>query len=92
MKISDQDIGENVKTKLLGVITYNKVSWKVHINFVAGTISRGIGMITKVQKYIERPTLIILYYFVCISLSYLLQQWMGWYWWHKLHGTRKAAE
>ena len=57
-----------MKTKFLGVIIDNKVNWKDHINYIAGKISRGIGMIIKARKYLQKPALITLYYSLYIPI------------------------
>ena len=62
LKSNSQDISEVMKTIFQGVIIDNKVNWKDHINYIAGKISRGIGMIIKARKYIKETALIILYY------------------------------
>ena len=71
LKINGQDISEVVKTKFLDVNIDNKVNWKDHINYIAGKISRGIGMVIKARNIsktgIDNPLL-----FFYISLSYLL--------------------
>ena len=50
------------KTKFLGVIIVNKLSWKDHVFHVVGNVSRGLGMIIKARNYLNKKGLIILYY------------------------------
>ena len=57
-----------MKTNFLGVIIDNKVNWKDHINYIAGKIFRGIGMIIKARKYLQKPALITLYYSLYIPI------------------------
>ena len=45
--IDDETIDEVKNTKFLGVIIDKKLTWKDHINYVAGKVSRAIGMIVK---------------------------------------------
>ena len=45
--IDGQAIDEVQKTKFLGIIIDNKLTWKWHIDHTAGKMSRGIGMIIK---------------------------------------------
>ena len=72
LKINGQDISEVMKTKCLGVIFDNKINWKDHINYIAGKISCGIGMIIKARKYLQKPALITLYYsFIYRYLTYV---------------------
>ena len=47
LEINDERIVETCKTKFLGVIIDNKLTWKEHVNYISGKIARGIGIITK---------------------------------------------
>ena len=49
-------------TKFLGVYIDDKLKWNVHINYVSGRISRGLGMISRVRRLLSFETLKILYY------------------------------
>ena len=55
-------IEEVKKTKFLGVIIDNKLSWKDHVAHVASKVSRGLGMIIKARNYLNKKGLITLYY------------------------------
>jgi len=60
-----------VKTKFLGVIIDNKLTWKEHINYICNKISKGIGIIKKVRDILSKDTLLGLYYtFIYPYLSY----------------------
>ena len=48
LKIENQDIEHTCKTKFLGVIIDQKLTWKPHMALMSGKIARGIGMIIKV--------------------------------------------
>ena len=48
--IDGQAIDEVQKTKFLGIIIDNKLTWKWHIDHITGKISRGIGMIRKARQ------------------------------------------
>ena len=48
-------------TKFLGVFIDEKLNWKRHINYVSGKISRGIGVIMKARKSLNRDSLITLH-------------------------------
>ena len=52
LKIEGESISETVKSKFLGVIIDNKLSWKDHIAYILGKIARGIGIILKARKYL----------------------------------------
>ena len=59
IKIDETKIEEVKKTKFLGVIIDNKLTWKDH---VASKVSRGMGMIIKARNYLNRKGLLTLYY------------------------------
>ena len=61
-KIEGESISETVKSKFLGVIIDNKLSWKDHIAYISGKIARRIGIILKARKYLLKESLISLYY------------------------------
>ena len=45
-----------------GVIIDNEINWKDHISYIAGKVSRGIGMLIKARKYLQREALLTIYY------------------------------
>ena len=51
--IDGHAIGEVQKTKFLGIIIDNKLTWKWHIDHIAGKISRGIRTIKKARQYLN---------------------------------------
>ena len=50
------------KSKLLGVITDKKLSWKDHISFACRKVVSGIGVIIKARKVLRSEPLKYLYY------------------------------
>ena len=44
------------------MIIDNKLSWKDHIAYISGKITRGIGIILTARKYLLKESLISLYY------------------------------
>ena len=69
-------IEEVKKTKLLGVIIDNKLSWKDRVAHVVGKVSRGLGMIIKARNYLNKQGLLTLYYsFVYPHLTYCYHIW-----------------
>lgn len=59
------------KTKFLGVILDNKLSWSNHISYIHSKISKGLGIIKKVRNILNKSTLTQLYYtFLYPYLSY----------------------
>ena len=74
--IDNQTIEEARRTKFLGVIIDKNITWKYHINYVAGKVSRAIGMMVKAKKYLRKEALLTLYYsFVCPYLTYCNHIW-----------------
>ena len=62
IRIENQIIHEVYKTKFLGVIIDKKLTWKDHILYISNKISRGIGMIIKAKKRLNKNALVCLYY------------------------------
>ena len=69
--IDGESIDEVQKTKFLGIIIDNKLSWKYHIDHISGKIARGIGMIIQAREYLNKQGLLSLYYsFIYPYLTY----------------------
>ena len=62
LKIDGELLSEVNKTKFLGIIIDNKLTWRDHINYISGKISRGIGILIKARAILNRDTLITIYY------------------------------
>ena len=76
IKIDETKIEEVKKTKFLGVIIDNKLTWKDHVAHVASKVSKGMGMIIKARNYLNRKGLLTLYYtFVYPYLTYCNHIW-----------------
>ena len=74
IKIDNESIDEIEKTKFLGVIIDNKLNWEENIAYIAGKLSRGIGMIIKARHYLNKDALLSLYYgFIYPYLTYCNQ-------------------
>ena len=74
--IDNQTIDEVRIITFLGVIIDKKITWKDHINYVAGKVSRAIGMMVKAIKYIRKEALLTLYFsFVYPYLTYFNHIW-----------------
>ena len=70
IKIDNQNISETITSKFLGVYIDNNLNCKTHINYIAGKISRGIGIILKCRKYLNEDSLMTLYY--CFIYPFLI--------------------
>ena len=55
-----QAIDEVPKTQFPRIIIDNKLTWKWHIDHIAGKLSRGIGMIIKARQYLNNTGLMSL--------------------------------
>ena len=76
INIDGETINETAKTKFLGVIIDDKLSWKDHILYISGKLARGTGVLLKVRRYLMKETLISLYYsFVYPYLIYCNHVW-----------------
>ena len=76
ISIDNQIIDEVCQTKFLGVMIDNKLTWKNHISYICGKISREIGMLIKARNYLNQTGLLSLYYsFTYPYLTYCSQIW-----------------
>ena len=75
--IEGNAIAEVSQTKFLGgVYIDNKLTWKKHIHYIAGKLSRGIGLVAKARKLLNFESLIALYYsFIDPYLCYCNYVW-----------------
>ena len=62
INIDGETINDTGKTKFLGVIIDDKLSWKDHILYILGKLTRGTCVLLKVSIYLMKETLISLYY------------------------------
>lgn len=71
MKISRID-----KTKFLGVIIDECLSFQQHIMYIKGKVARGIGILYKTKKFVHQKTLTQLYNaFIYPYLNYCIPVW-----------------
>ena len=67
---------ETIKSKFLGVIIDNKLSWKDHITYISRKIARGFSIILKARKYLLKESLISLYHsFIYPYMIYCNHVW-----------------
>ena len=63
-------------TKFLGVIIDSKLNWSDHIRYTNNTISKSIGILTKIIRFLNLKTLRNLYFsFVYPYLIYCVEVW-----------------
>ena len=76
IRIDGNNIEQVTNTKFLGVYIDNRLSWKKHIDYISGKISRGIGVILKARHLLNLSSLKTLYYsFVYPYFSYCNHVW-----------------
>ena len=76
IEINGQPITCVTKTKFLGVIIDNKLTWKEHISYICEKVAKCIGIISKVRKYLNKNTLLDQYYsFIYPYLNYCNEVW-----------------
>ena len=76
LNIHNQNIQKVSATKFLGVIIDDKLSWFNHVQYVETKISKGIGVIARARKILQKSSLIPLYYsFIYPYLSYCVEVW-----------------
>ena len=74
--IDGHRIDKTGHTKFLGVIIDCKLTWKKHISYITGKIAKGIGVIMKAGKLLDKETLVTLYYtFLYPYLCYCNHVW-----------------
>ena len=56
VQIMDKCIGEVQITKFLGVVIDCHLSWSKHINYIKTKVSKGIGIINRIKKIINKET------------------------------------
>ena len=76
VNIDGHEIDEVKCTKFLGVYIDNKLTWKKHIEYICGKVSRGIGIILRARHLLNHSALKTLYYsFVYPYFSYCNHVW-----------------
>ena len=74
LQIDGEAVKEVHKTKFLGVIIDNKLTWVGHISYICGKISRGIGVIIRTRHLMKIASwLYITYLYIhilCIAIIF----------------------
>ena len=74
--IDGHKITESSETKFLGVFIDSNLTWKYHITYISAKIAKGIGIITKARRLLDKESLITLYYsFIYPYLCYCNHVW-----------------
>jgi hypothetical protein len=78
LNIEGSCIEKVYQTKFLGVILDKDLSWKPHIAYVKGKISKNIGIIYRAKQFLNKQSLLSLYYaFIFPYLVYCVNVWGG---------------
>ena len=77
ISIRDNIIPRVTSTKFLGLIIIDdQLKWLEHIQYIKNKVSKSVGILCKVQHYLDQQTLLNLYYtFVYPYLIYSLEIW-----------------
>ena len=70
--IKDETIKRDHKTKFLGVILDEKLTWADHILYIKGKLAKGLGIICKARKLLNAQTLRTLYH--CFVYPYICRK------------------
>ena len=62
VQIRNQNLSSVNNTKFLGVIIDKKLNWVDHITFIKNKITKSIGIINKIRKFLDKNTLRNLYF------------------------------
>ena len=76
ISIRNKFISQQPKTKFLGIIFHEHLSWKLHMDFVLRKICVSYGTIKKISKHFDKKTLLVLYNSLIIShIRYCITTW-----------------
>ena len=62
-----EPIERKSETKFLGLIIDDKLNWKSHANYVLGKVSRMVGVLSRIRNFINKPSLLTVYYSLIYS-------------------------
>jgi hypothetical protein len=65
------------KTKFLGIILDNALSWKQHLAYLSTKVAKSIGILNRARKFLDKLTLKTTLLLLSISVSDLLQNHLG---------------
>ena len=76
IQIDNEEIDRVYKTKFLGVIIDHKITWKEHVTYVSGKMSRSIGILIKARSCLNKHAMMTLYYsFIYPYMTYCNNVW-----------------
>ena len=59
-------------TKFLGVIIDSKLNWSDHIRYIKNKISKSIGILTKIRRFLNKKNIEKSLFFICLSIPHIL--------------------
>ena len=59
-------------TKFLGVIIDSKLNWSDHIRYIKNKISKSIGILTKIKRFLNKKNNEKSLFFICLSIPHIL--------------------
>ena len=76
INIDGQPTDDVGSTRFLGVHIDNRLTWKKHISYISGKVSRGIGVIVRARRVLNSDALLTLYYsFIYPFFTYCNHVW-----------------
>ncbi len=76
MYINNNIITQVTSFKFLGIVIDNKLSWKLHIDYLASKLARNLSILYKLKGNVPQFTMINMYYsFVYSLLTYGITVW-----------------
>ena len=74
--IKDNIVDHINNTKFLGVIIGSKLNWAAHILYIRSKISKSIGILLKIRKFLQNNTMRNMYFtFMYPYLIYCIENW-----------------
>ena len=72
ISLCDISLNRVTFTKLLGVSIDDKLSFSLHVSYIKNKISKGMGIIIKARKYLNKKSLLDLYHvlYTHVALKY----------------------
>ena len=62
LNINNSEIARTESIKFLGVLLDENLSWKTHIKYIENKISKNIGILFKARPFLNKKSLLSLYY------------------------------
>ena len=66
--IRDNTIPRVTSTNFLDLIIDDQLKWLEHIQYIKNKVSKSVGILCKVQHYLNQQPLLNLYYTFCVSI------------------------